>query len=207
MEKRSFFFFVPLIAAALCMAACTEEDDEVEEYPDWQARNEAYFEELTATALADMEANPETTTWRRIKSWSKSDTIAGSNTDYILVEVVESGDADQPTPLYTDTVSVHYKGWLLPSTSYPEGYVFTQSYYGEFDPEVSYPQSIAIGNSSGDALVDGFATALQYMRRGDHWIVYIPHQLGYGSEAQTYIPAYSMLTFEIWFVDFWSPSM
>ena len=54
-------------------------------------------------------------------------------------------------------------------------------------------------------LVDGFATALQHMRRGDHWMVYIPYQLGYGSQSQTGVPAYSTLIFDLRLVDFWSP--
>ena len=32
---------------------------------------------------------------------------------------------------------------------------------------------------------------------GDRWEVYIPHQLGYGEEANGAIPAYSTLVFDI----------
>ena len=46
-------------------------------------------------------------------------------------------------------------------------------------------------------VVDGFATALMHMHPGDHWMVYIPYQLGYGTTGNGSIPAYSMLRFEI----------
>ena len=152
-----------------------------------------------------LELNPARTDWKRIKSWSKSDSIEGGNSDYIIVKVIEEGDPASATPLYTDTVTVHYLGRLLPSVSYPYGYVFDQSYYGNYYDDVSKPLQMAIGNSGGNMLVDGFATALQHMRRGDHWMVYIPYQLGYGSQSQTGVPAYSTLIFDLRLVDFWSP--
>jgi FKBP-type peptidyl-prolyl cis-trans isomerase FklB len=57
-------------------------------------------------------------------------------------------------------------------------------------------------------VVDGFATALMKMTHiGDHWMVYMPYTLGYGSSqsSSSTIPAYSMLKFEIvlkgWYTD------
>ena len=50
---------------------------------------------------------------------------------------------------------------------------------------------------------DGLATALQQMRIGDRWEVYIPAKLGYlGSENTTMgIPQGSMLIFDITLLD------
>ena len=53
-----------------------------------------------------------------------------------------------------------------------------------------------------NGVLEGFATALQHMHRGDHWRVTIPHQLGYGASGTTGIPGYSTLIFEIRLVDF-----
>ena len=66
---------------------------------------------------------------------------------------------------------------------------------------------MAIGNSSGNSLIDGFATALQQMRRGDRWMVYRPYQLGYGASGSGEIPGYSTLIFDLRLVDFWSPQV
>lgn len=205
MKRRGFYFLVVALFAVFGLASCSEEDDTVEEFPNWQARNDAFFNSLTDSVLNLLELNPARTDWKRIKSWSKSDSIEGSNSDYIIVKVIEEGDPASATPLYTDTVTVHYLGRLLPSVSYPYGYVFDQSYYGNYYDDVSKPLQMAIGNSGGNMLVDGFATALQHMRRGDHWMVYIPYQLGYGSQSQTGVPAYSTLIFDLRLVDFWSP--
>lgn len=205
MKRRGFYFLAVALFAVFGLASCSEEDDTVEEFPNWQARNDAFFNSLTDSVMNLLELNPARTDWKRIKSWSKSDSIEGSNSDYIIVNVIEEGDAASATPLYTDTVTVHYLGRLLPSVSYPYGYVFDQSYYGNYYDDVSKPLQMAIGNSGGNMLVDGFATALQHMRRGDHWMVYIPYQLGYGSQSQTRVPAYSTLIFDLRLVDFWSP--
>lgn len=207
MRWRSFCFLSALFAVAFGMTACSEEDNTVEEYPNWQATNEAYFNRLTDSVLTLISLNPARTDWQRIKCWSKSDSIEGSNGDYIIVNVIEEGDAASGVPLYTDTVSVHYLGRLLPSTSYSQGYVFDSSYDGYFDPAVASPAEFAIGNSSGTSLVDGFATALQHMSRGDHWVVYIPYQLGYGASGYSSIPGYSTLIFDLRMVDFWSPEV
>ena len=40
-------------------------------------------------------------------------------------------------------------------------------------------------------------TAVQYMVKGDDWMVYIPEQLAYGSTASDAIPAYSTLLYRI----------
>lgn len=205
MKRRGFYFLAVALFAVFGLASCSEEDDTVEEFPNWQARNDAFFNSLTDSVLNLLELNPARTDWKRIKSWSKSDSIEGSNSDYIIVKVIEEGDPASATPLYTDTVTVHYLGRLLPSVSYPYGYVFDQSYYGNYYDDVSKPLQMAIGNSGGNMLVDGFATALQHMRRGDHWMVYIPYQLGYGSQSQTGVSAYSTLIFDLRLVDFWSP--
>lgn len=205
MKRRGFYFLAVALFAVFGLASCSEEDDTVEEFPNWQARNDAFFNSLTDSVMNLLELNPARTDWKRIKSWSKSDSIEGSNSDYIIVNVIEEGDAASATPLYTDTVTVHYLGRLLPSVSYPYGYVFDQSYYGNYYDDVSKPLQMAIGNSGGNMLVDDFATALQHMRRGDHWMVYIPYQLGYGSQSQTRVPAYSTLIFDLRLVDFWSP--
>ena len=205
MKRRGFYFLAVALLAVFGLVSCSEEDDTVEEFPNWQARNDAFFNSLTDSVLNLLELNPARTDWKRIKSWSKSDSIEGGNSDYIIVKVIEEGDPASATPLYTDTVTVHYLGRLLPSVSYPYGYVFDQSYYGNYYDDVSKPLQMAIGNSGGNMLVDGFATALQHMRRGDHWMVYIPYQLGYGSQSQTGVPAYSTLIFDLRLVDFWSP--
>ena len=62
----------------------------------------------------------------------------------------------------------------------------------DVSPTLSTPAHLLVGST-----VDGFATALQHMRIGDRWLVYIPWQLGYGEVAKDAIPAYSTLVFDL----------
>ena len=100
--------------------------------------------------------------------------------------------------MYTDSVLIHYRGRLLPSTSYEEGYVIDESYTGEFNDETALPVKMYVGD-----LIDGFTTALMQMHIGDRWMVYIPNTLGYGSSESTNVPAYSMLRFDIKLVGYY----
>ena len=174
-------------------ASCKEEDDTVQEYADWQAKNEAYFEEQYQAHAVNSSRS------FIIKKVSLPDTLSlskASHTDCVLVDVLEEGDGGV-SPLLTDTVEVHYRGWLIPSPSYPAGYQFDSSYTDVFDPDVAVPSSFAV-----NGVVEGFATALQHMHRGDYWRVTIPYQLGYGTADYSSLPAYSTLIFNIRLEDF-----
>lgn len=204
--NRLFPLAVMLFSLVLGTVSCSEEDNTIEEYPDWQATNDAFFDRLSDSVKALLAADPARTDWKRIKSWSKSDVHEGANSDYIIVHVEQSAPASETAmPLYTDTVTVSYTGRLLPSLSYPAGFIFDRTFYGDYNPELSSCAKFAVGNSYGNNLVDGFATALQQMRRGDRWTVYIPYQLGYRGTANGDVPAYSTLIFDLVLRDFWGP--
>ena len=167
------------------VSSCSEDSDEAGEYDNWQVRNDAKIQE-----------------WFNNSALTKYQSYA----DYIYVEVLESGDADNPTPFFSDTCRVAYRGHLIPTDSYPEGYVFDQSYTGDFNWQTAYVDTKAI---SGE--VAGFSTALTKMRVGDRWRVHIPYMLGYGKSdytptgSSTTILGCSNLTFEIALFDFWHP--
>lgn len=195
-----------MLLSLLTAASCSEEDNTEDEFANWQTINDNYFNRLSDSVKTLLSADPSRTDWKRIKTWSKAQDGEGPNCDYIIVHVLGNDpDAEAGKPIYTDTVSVSYIGRLLPSPSYPAGYVFDQTYMEPYDKEVSGTDKFAIGNSMGNNLVDGFATALQNMQRGDHWEIYIPYQLGYGSTESGMIPAYSTLIFDMRLVDFWNP--
>ena len=184
---KKLLFFISVLTLGL--TACKESDGTAEEFADWQNRNETYFEQqYLAHHAADI-----------IKKWSVEQTAEVAHTDCILVDRLATGTGTS-SPYYTDTVSVHYRGHLIPSDSYPAGYEFDKSWEGTFDSATSIPTKFGVGSG----LVLGFSTALIHMHRGDRWRVTIPYQLGYGTTAKSTIPAYSTLIFEIELVDFWS---
>lgn len=207
-KKNTNFTFISslllCVIVGFSLMSCSESDDTVEEYPGWQVKNEAFFNNLSDSVQALLAADPSRTDWKRIKCWSKpSDPSVGGNDYYVIVHVIENGPATETaTPNFTDTAAVHYVGRLLPSVSYAQGYVFDKTYTEPFDAMVCTPANFAIGASG---LTTGFATVLQYMHRGDHWKVYIPYQLAYGTTATSGIPAYSTLIFDMRLADFWSP--
>lgn len=197
--------YIPLLLAFLLLpTACSEDDDTVEEYPDWQAANDAYYARLSDSIKALLAADPARTDWRRVRVWSQLDDTPGPNTAYIIMHVLEPAHVGEAAcPLYTDSCRVSYSGRLLPSRSYPQGYCFDATFNGNYDPDVAGRVNFAIGNASGSGLIDGFATALQNMRRGERCMVYIPYQLGYGTTANGQIPAGSTLLFDLILHDFW----
>ena len=175
----------------LLLSSCSESDDEEGEYANWQQRNEQFF-----NSLADsMKQAP--TQWFRYKCYSLCDTIEGKPTDYIYAKVIKSGDATSGSPMATDSVRVSYEGRLIPSASYPKGYIFDGTVYGKYDPSTNYFASMLLSQT-----VDGYVTALLHMHRGDYWRIYIPSSLGYGSNSQNAIPAHSVLIFDLTLLDF-----
>ena len=89
-------------------------------------------------------------------------------------------------------MSVRYTGQLLPSTSYPAGYIFDTT-----SPAGTTDATAGVAHMAINSLTDGFATALQHMHIGDKWDVYVPWTLAYGAKGNKSIPGYSVLKFEI----------
>ena len=173
-----------------CSESTSSSDDE---YANWQQRNEQYL----ATVVNDSLNQPG---WKRIKNYSLNDAVEGKTTEYIYVKVVESGDPSGSHPAFTDSVRLAYQGRLIPSKTYPEGKVFDGTVYGTYSNTTNANTKMLISNST---MISGFSTALQHMRRGDHWRVYIPTELAYGSSGSgSNIPGYSLLIFEMTLIDF-----
>ena len=203
-----------MLSAGL-FTSCTENDDTVEEYANWQSKNETYWDNLYTTTQQKIKGGD--TSWKIILNYTfqnQKQTTGSALTyrpeNYIIAHVEQAGTGTT-SPLYSDSVSMHYMGRLIPSTTYTAGLIFDKSWSSNtFNAATSRPNHSYIGlsyDSKGKpiSLVDGFTTALMSMHRGDHWIVYIPYQLGYGSTSTGLVPAYSTLIFDLRMVDFSHP--
>ena len=196
-SKKKMTWATLLLCVAVAMLhssffiSCTEsEDDETDEYANWQQRNEAYFNTLEDS----LRSHPDQ--WRKLRLYYKPESsTAADNTEFVYVKVLESGASDVQ-PMYTDSVRLSYRGRLIPTASYAQGFVFDQTYVGDYSRQTT---GVAEGLTSG--FVTGFTNALLYMHVDDRWRIYIPHQLGYGANAQTGIPAYSTLIFDVDLID------
>ena len=185
-------WFLPfcLLSFFPLLTSCSEENTEEDEFDNWQTRND--------NAVNEWAANNAFT---KILTYTKEATATGlKNSDYIYVEVLETGNGTT-SPLYSDTCRVAYRGRLIPTKNYPEGYVFDSSYEGNFDWKTCGTADFCADYQ----LRDGFSTALQNMHIGDHWRVYFSYTLGYGTTTSSLIPAYSDLIFDIALLDYWHP--
>lgn len=95
-------------------------------------------------------------------------------------KVITSGKGKSPQA--TDKVTVHYRGSLL------DGTVFDES-YSRGEP-IEYP---------ANGFIKGWTEALQLMKEGDKWMLYIPSELAYGEAGApaAKIGPNSTLIFEI----------
>lgn len=195
MSKKILLFLlaaVPLFG----LLSCSETTEESTEFSDWQNRNETYFNSLYAEATASATDELDT-----IRSYAVLTSVAASKDDYIIVKKLESGTSTSGCPMFTDSVKISYRGRYIPTTNYADGYVFDQTYLGDFNWEtVHTTSSYKVGE-----FVTGFTTALLNMQIGDRWRVYIPYKLGYGESASGSIPAYSTLIFDISLHAFYRP--
>ncbi len=94
-------------------------------------------------------------------------------------KVIKSGTGESPK--LTDTVTVHYQGTLI------DGTVFDSSI------QRGKPISIPVNR-----VIPGWTEALQLMKVGDKWQLFIPANLAYGDRSPSpAIPANSVLIFEV----------
>lgn len=96
-------------------------------------------------------------------------------------KVLTSGPADGRSPSRLDSVVVHYRGTLT------DGTVFDSSI------DRGEPATFPVGQ-----VIPGWTEALQLMKPGDEWELYIPSRLAYGNRAVgDKIPANSDLIFQV----------
>jgi FKBP-type peptidyl-prolyl cis-trans isomerase len=93
-------------------------------------------------------------------------------------EVIKEGDG--PSPKKTDKVTAHYHGTLL------DGKVF--------DSSVQRNEPLEIGVSD---VIKGWTEALQLMKVGSKWKLYIPSELAYGENGPPGIGPNTTLIFEV----------
>jgi FKBP-type peptidyl-prolyl cis-trans isomerase len=100
-------------------------------------------------------------------------------------EVIRSGNGATPTK--ADTVTTHYQGKLI------SGKIFDGSYKTKEPAEDDDPISFSVGG-----VIKGWTEALQLMKVGDKWRLFIPSELAYGERQQGRdIGPNSILIFEL----------
>jgi len=93
-------------------------------------------------------------------------------------KIIKKGTGKTPTAV--DKVKTHYRGILIDGTEFDSSYKRNQP--------VEFPVN---------QVIKGWTEALQLMKEGGKWELYIPANLAYGEQARRNIPANSTLIFEI----------
>src|SRR5438128_7629585 len=107
----------------------------------------------------------------------------GSGLQY---KVLKEGSGAQPKS--SDSVTVNYRCTLLDGTEFDSSYKRGQ------------PATFAVGG-----VIKGWTEALQLMKVGSKFQLFIPANLAYGEQGRPGIPPNSLLTFEVELMDVKSP--
>ena len=125
---------------------------------------------------AEAEANLGTATEFLEKNKTERDVkVTDSGLQYL---VIKEGSGKLPGP--TDTVEVHYKGTLLDGSEYDSSY------------KSGKPAQFPVNQ-----VIKGWTEALQKMKVGAKWKLFVPPALAYGKMGRPSIPANSLLVFEV----------
>lgn len=169
------------LCGILALYSCDENEttDEL-----WRLNNEAQFAKVSTN-----------TEYTRLASLS--------NQGFIMYKELEQGDGE--TPMFTDQVKVLYTGWYKYDWNKNDTYIDDKGnvitnkiVFDSTENRNNIPSTFQINPSGTYGVIDGLSTALQHMRVGDIWEIWIPWKLGYGEIGSgASIPAYTTLVFKI----------
>ncbi|WP_307757435.1 FKBP-type peptidyl-prolyl cis-trans isomerase [uncultured Mediterranea sp.] len=198
-QFKKLLLVLPLVT--LFFVSC-EEVQEASKYDNWQARNEAFIDSLSREPNVFVSKEEDADRMQVGELFRIKDDLASTTAQevYIYCKKIVANTEGQ-RPIYTETVSTYYYGTLITGDKF-DG---TFNGYSAIDQEIPSPPDkvvtefdwtadFAIDNSS---LRTGWKAALQLMKTGERWMVYLPYQSAYGTSGSGSIPGYSTLAFDI----------
>lgn len=194
--KRILTILTLAVTFTTLFTSC-EETEEFNEFSNWKERNENFIDSISIAVAnysseAILPSQAEEGDMFRILSFQLDPQKEWSSNKYVYCKVIKKGEGTD-SPYFSDSIRINYRVRLIPSENYPMGYVADQSFKTpEMNPEINSPVAFWMPN-----LINGMSTALQYMRVGDIWRIYIPYTLGYGGKDVSSIPAYSTLVYDV----------
>lgn len=144
---------------------------------DVQARAQQRFKEIAAKNKEDGVA---------FLAENKKKKTVRALTSGLQYEVIKSGTGKSPKS--TDKVRAHYHGTLV------DGTVFDST-------QNEQPIDIDVQGA-----IPGWTEALQIMKVGDKWRLFVPPELAYGAEGFGPVPPNAVLIFELELIDVLSPA-
>ena len=201
-------WFLLLVLALSFLASC-EEVEEASEYDNWQVRNEVYIDSLkqeTGEIYVATEEQAQLVEPGQLFAIRNVYASTNEKSQYIYCKKLVAADKTAERPLYTGSVTAYYYGTLINGESFDGNFTG----YGALDQSIPLPpekvpndfESPSDFEVSGN-IISGWTTVLQYMRKGERWMIYIPWASAYGSDGSSSggIPGYSTLIFDILLTD------
>ena len=105
--------------------------------------------------------------WDKYTPWNSDASEVQKTASGLEYIVLEAGDTAGTSPTTADTVEVYYEGRLTTGET--------------FDSAYARGESIEFGVTR---VIAGWTEALQLMRPGDRWLVYIPSEIAYGQNPR-----------------------
>ena len=200
MKRILFIPLVCLLVLTSALVSC-EEVQEAGVYDNWQVRNEHFIDSISSllrpngyvSNMEDVDAVP-------VGEIFAIQTIASTDVglQYVYCKKLVANPSGE-RPLYTNHVSVFYYGTLITGASF-DGNFTGYSATDEIDLTQPLREPTPFDQASSylvSGTVSGWIAALQMMRTGERWMIYIPYRSAYGTSDSGDIPAYSALTFDI----------
>ena len=135
-----------------------------------------------ASGGADLEANARAAAFF-LESNGKAEGVQTLPSG-LQYKVIASGPSGAPSPDRNDLVRVDYEGALTDGTVFDSSFSRGQPYV-----------------TTAEQVVPGWTEALQRMKVGDEWMLYVPPALGYGERGQGDIPPNAVLVFRLKLLD------
>ena len=104
--------------------------------------------------------------------------------DGLQYKVIKNGGGISPSK--ASTVVVEYEGKLI------DGTVFDST------AKNTGGKPVSLGVSS---VMRGWSEALQMMKKGAEWEIYVPYELGYGEQGEGNVPPFAVMVFRLKLVD------
>lgn len=166
---KKILHFALMLMCVLAVSSCKDDKDEEVIDETYKLENEAAFQE-------------------KLNDHSYTKWNSPANNGFVLAKQIKEGTGKQI--YYNSRISVYYKGSLI------DGTVFDSCLEEDTTPFKCVVSS-TYATTGYSSVIPGWTVALQYMREGDKWEVWIPQELGYGSIGQGSIKPYATLIFEI----------
>lgn len=145
---------------------------------------QAAMTKLQETAMKKQTELAESNKKKGAEFLEKNKSAEGVKTTASGLQYVVMKDGDGKMPTKSDTVKAHYKGTLM------DGSQFDSSY------ERGQPAEFPV-----QGVIPGWSEALQLMKVGSKYKLFIPPELAYGASGRPGIPANSVLIFEVELLD------